>query len=173
MVGGQGDRWTGMTGKQRNRIAVWQTIEEMSAGCVDVHSGWEGAEMHRRPGPEAWVLQRALNGAGHGQVLLAAQIWSDLLPHQFGSYSHCSFACCLHPGGRYQRFTLLGFSGTGRPQNKVRFMDLERTGPKNVPSYPVTRKSYLPCHRPLIQVLRATGTGPVRAILASLPLPPL
>ena len=119
----------------------------------------------------AWRVWRALNRAGHGQVRLAAQIWSDLLPHQFGSCNHCPFTCCLHPSGHYQPFTLPGFSWTGRPQSKVRLMDLERTGLKNVPSQPVTRQSHLPCHRPLIQVLRATGARPARTILRSLPFP--
>lgn len=90
-----------------------------------------------------------------GQVLLATQIWSDLLPHQFGSCSHWPFTYCLHPGGHYQPFTLPGFSWTGRPQSKVRLMDLEITGFRNVPSQPVTKEFHLPCHRTLIQVLGA------------------
>jgi len=121
-------------------------------GQVDVADGQAGAGLCRRPRPGVW---RALNRAGHGQVLLAAQIWSDLLPHQFGSCSHWPFTYCLHPGGHYQPFTLSGFSWTGRPQSKVRLMDLEITGFKNAPSQPVTKEFHLPCHRSLIQVLGA------------------
>lgn len=92
---------------------------------------------------------RALNRAGHGQVLLATQIWSDLLLISLDLGSHWPFTYCLHPGGHYQPL-LAWFSWTGRPQSKVRLMDLEITGFRNVPSQPATKEFHLPCHRTLI-----------------------
>ena len=119
-------------------------MEGKFKGQVDMADGWAGAGLCKNPGPEAWRDWRVLNGAGHGQVLLAAQIWSDLLPHQFGFCSHWSFTCCLHLGGHYQSFTSPGCSWTERSQSKVGLKDLEIIGPKSVPPQPITRECHLP-----------------------------